>query len=62
MKEVNVYGSKRPAVVEDEDFELVSRFNWYLQRGCAWILIDWEPVEMGYLILHPWLATKLGNN
>jgi hypothetical protein len=62
MKEVNVYGSKRHAIVDDEDFEFVSQFDWYLQKGCAWTLIDGEPVEMGYLILHRWVAIKPGNN
>jgi hypothetical protein len=62
MREIPIYGSKRPAVVDDEDFELVSQFNWYLQKGCAWTLINGRPVEMGYLILHPWEATRPGDN
>jgi hypothetical protein len=62
MKCVPVYGSKSPAIVADEDFELVKKFDWYLQKGHAWTLINGEPVEMGKLILNPWLATKPGKN
>ena len=39
MKYVSVYGSKRPAIVDDDDYEFVSQFDWYLQKGCAWTLI-----------------------
>jgi hypothetical protein len=62
MKYINVYGSKEPAVVDDEDFEFISQFNWYLQRDKAYALIDGKPVEMGYLVLHPWTATNPENN
>jgi hypothetical protein len=30
-KYIKVYGSKKPAVIDDQDFELVSQFDWYLQ-------------------------------
>jgi hypothetical protein len=62
MKEINVYGAKFPAVVTDEDYELVCQFNWYMQKGRAWTLIAGEPIEMAYLILHPWIITEPGKN
>jgi hypothetical protein len=58
MKEIPVYGSKKPAIVDDDMFEFISQFNWYLQDDHAWTLLDGEPVEMGYLVLHAWIASQ----
>jgi hypothetical protein len=58
MKPVKVHGSKEPALVDDEDFGFVSRFKWYLREGQAFTLINGNPVEMGYLILHPGIVDE----
>jgi hypothetical protein len=62
MKYVPVYGSKEPAIVNDEDFEFISQFAWHLQGKDAYTLIDGEPVEIGYLVLHPWIGAKAPQN
>jgi hypothetical protein len=62
MKKIPVYGSKKPALIDDDDFELVAQFAWFLKDDHAYALINGTPVEMGYLILHPEIAVLPGNN
>jgi hypothetical protein len=56
MKRIPLTNSRKKAKIDDEDFAFVSQFSWRLQDGYAVTTINGELVEMGQLILQPWLA------
>lgn len=56
-REIPVIGSTKPAMVSSDDYEMVSRFRWYLRNGYA-VCPDLAPdrsmanaLEMGQLVL-----------
>lgn len=49
-KEIRVLGSSRPATVDDDDFEWVSKFAWREYKGYAITQIAGKWVEMGTLV------------
>jgi hypothetical protein len=56
MKRISLINSKKRAKIDDADFPLVSRFSWRLQDSYAVAMINGRLIEMGALVLQPWLA------
>jgi hypothetical protein len=57
MKEIPLTNSSKTAKVDDEDFGRVAQFRWYLRPdGHAAAHINGREIEMGHLILNPWIS------
>ena len=52
MKEIRVKGTDRPALVDDEDYPMLSRFNWRLLESTGYIMtsINNSGVQMNRFI------------
>jgi hypothetical protein len=51
-KEINLVNSEERALVDDEDYEFINQFIWWLEDGYAVTYDnDGKPVEMGWLVL-----------
>jgi hypothetical protein len=56
MAEIPVFGSDRPAICSDEDYDYLSRFKWYADEDKGpYRLIGYGRLPMGteVLLLHP---------
>jgi hypothetical protein len=52
MAEITLVNSDKKATVDDEDFEYINQFTWYLDPEGYCVTFDLGfRVEMGYLVL-----------
>lgn len=56
-KRIKLINSTQTAIVDDEDYEWVNQFEWFLEDGYAKTILYDEKVEMGWLIV---MATQYG--
>lgn len=61
MKRIPLTNSHETAMIDDQDLPLISQFSWRSEDGYAVTDLNGQTIEMGCLILHPWLATGAGS-
>jgi hypothetical protein len=63
MRKIPLINSDQKATVDNIDFERISKHQWRLSEdGYAVTDINGQTVEMGMLVLFPWIAEQRPQN
>jgi hypothetical protein len=60
--EIDVAGSNRKALVDQEDFEFINQFKWRLENGFCVTTINGRDWEMGSLVMSKAMQEKHARN